>query len=75
MLQKYFIYIPSIYTLEEKGEYIMPESAISGISSVSKDYATLPEKHEPQVKPFVNSIWDAFNSANSGAPASTSHVA
>lgn len=66
-----YIYIPSIYK-RGKGEYIMPE--ISGISSIGSDYTTAPERKEVQAKPFMNSIFDAFNSMNNGAPASTSHV-
>ena len=50
----------------------MPE--ISGILSIGTDYTTAPERKEMEAKPFMNSIFDAFNSANNGAPASTSHV-
>ncbi len=53
----------------------MPEVGLSGISSVGTEYTTAPERQETQAKPFINSIFDAFNSGNSGAPASTSHVA
>ena len=50
----------------------MPE--ISGISSIGSDYTTAPERKEVQAQQFMNSIFDAFNSMNNGAPASTSHV-
>ncbi len=52
----------------------MPE--ISGIFGIGTNYVTEPKKEEaPQAKPFMNSVFDAFNSMNNGAPASTSHVA
>ena len=50
----------------------MPE--LSGISAIGTDYTSLPEKREIKNDNFMNSIFDAFNSAISGAPASTSHV-
>ena len=66
-----YIYIRDIH-IRGKGEYIMPE--ISGILSIGTDYTAAPGRKETEAKPFINSVFDAFNSANNGAPASTSHV-